>query len=219
MLRKWGLFLNRNDEVMELTGITLPGYRIYEYLLVLRPPEELWSRIMKVKDEFATTYQAEHARWSKPYIAIANFQQYEMMEERINNRLQLIGMAQTPFRVELKEYGSFPSHTIFVNVSSRLPVQQLVKEIRSQAQRLIKLNDDHKPHFMLEPHITIARQLKPWQYEKGWLEYSHKSFTGRFIADAMFLLRRAAGEKKYQFVKKFSFQNMPVTTRQGELFG
>ena len=204
---------------MELTGITLPGYRVFDYLLVLNPHEELWSRIMKIKEEFASTYQADQAKWGRPQLILASFLQYELMEERISNRLQLIGMAQPPFKVELKEYGSFPSHTIYINVASRLPIQQLVKNIRSDAQRLMKLNDDNKPHFILEPHITIAGKLKPWQYEKAWLEYSNRSFTGRFIADHMLLLKRPASEKKYQLVKKYVFQNMPVTTRQGELFG
>jgi hypothetical protein len=99
-----------------------------------------------------------------------------------------------------------------------MPVQNLVKEIRSQAQRLMKLNDDNKPHFIMEPHIPIARKLLPWQYEKGWLEYSNKHFTGRFIADGMLLLKRPVGEMKYQIVERFQFQNLPVVTKQGELF-
>ena len=99
-----------------------------------------------------------------------------------------------------------------------MPIQNLVKEIRSQAQRLMKLNDENKPHFIMEPHLTVARKLLPWQYEKGWLEYSNKHFTGRFIADGMLLLKRAVGEMKYQIVEKFQFQNLPVVTKQGDLF-
>ena len=83
----------------------------------------------------------------------------------------------------------------------------------------MKLNEDNKPHFIMEPHLTIARKLKPWQYEKGWLEYSHKSFTGRFIADGMILLRRPSGEVKYHAVRRFEFENLPVSIKQGELFG
>jgi hypothetical protein len=82
----------------------------------------------------------------------------------------------------------------------------------------MKLNDDNKPYFIMEPHLTIARKLQPWQYEKGWLEYSTKNFTGRFIADGMLLLKRPVGEVKYQIVKRFEFQNLPVVTKQGELF-
>ena len=198
---------------------TIHGYRVNEYLLVLSPHEELWNRVMKVKEDFATEYKSDHARWSKPQVVLVNFLQYAMMEERITNRLRTIAMGYPPFKVELKDFGSFPSHTIFIDVMSKIPIQKLVKEIRHDGQRLMKLNDDHKPHFILEPHLTIASKLVPWQYEKGWLEYSHKHFTGRFIADKMTLLKRPAGEMKYHLVEKFEFQNMPVTTKQGELFG
>ena len=198
---------------------TIPGYRVYEYLLVLSPHEELWNKIIKVKNDFAEQYKSDHARWGKPHLTLVNFVQYNMMEERIINRLKAIAMGFPPFKVELKDYGSFPSHTIYINVTSKLPVQNLIKEIRSEGQRLMKLNDDNKPHFIMEPHLTIARKLLPWQYEKGWLDYSNKHFTSRFIADSMLLLKRPVGEMKYQIVQRFEFQNLPVTTKQGELFG
>ena len=203
---------------MQLTGITLAGYRVYEYLLVLNPHEELRNRIMQVKKDFHEQYKTPGAG-SWPQITMVNFLQYEMMEERLINRLKVVGMSYPPFKVELKDFGSFPSHTIYINVTSKVPVQGLVKQIRSEAQRLMKLNDENKPHFILEPHLTIARKLKPWQYEKGWLEYSNKSFTGRFIADSMVLLKRPVGEMKYKTVMRFEFQNLPVLTKQGELFG
>ena len=38
---------------MKLTGTPLPGYKVYEYLLVLHPHAELWNKILKVKTEFA----------------------------------------------------------------------------------------------------------------------------------------------------------------------
>lgn len=198
---------------------TLPGYKVNEYLVVVSPHEELWNKIQKVKEEFAEAYQSANARWSKPHLVLVSFTQYAMMEERIINRLHQVAMAQYPFKVELKNFGSFPSHTIYINVTSKVPIQSLVKEIRQDGQRLMKLNDENKPHFMMEPHLTIARKLKPWQYEKGWLEYSNKHFTGRFIANKMLLLKRPVGELKYQVAGRFDFQNLPVTIKQGELFG
>lgn len=198
---------------------TIPGYRVYEYLLVLNPHEELRNKIVDVKAAFYEKYKAETARWGKPHITLVNYLQYEMMEERIVNRLQQVAMGFPPIKVELKDYGSFPSHTIYINITSKIPVQSLVKQIRTETQRLMKLNDDHKPHFIMEPHLTVARKLEPWQYEKAWLEYSHKHFTGRFIADGMLLLKRLAGEMKYEIVQRFEFQNLPVTVRQGDLFG
>ncbi|MDX2046580.1 MAG: 2'-5' RNA ligase family protein [Chitinophagaceae bacterium] len=205
-------------QLQTVTTATIPGYRVYEYLLVLNPHEELRSKIMKIKQEFYDVYKASTAIGGKPHITLVNFLQYEMMEDRLINRLKTVAMGFHPIKIELKDFGSFPSHTIYINVVSKIPVQTLVKEIRKEAQRLMKLNDDNKPHFILEPHLTIARKLQPWQYEKGWLEYSNRHFTGRFIADGMLLLRRPIGEMKYQIVQRFEFQNLPVTTRQGGLF-
>ena len=204
---------------MQLTGSTLPGYRVYEYLLVLSPHEELRTRIMQVRKEFHEKYEIEKMPAGRPNLALVNFLQYEMMEERLLNRLKVVAMGFHPVKVELKDFGSFPSHTIYIQVASKLPIQGLVKEIRSEAQRLMKLNDDNKPHFMMEPHLTIAGKLTPLQYEKGWLDYSHRHFIGRFIADAMILLKRPADEQRYQVVQRFEFQNLPVSTKQGELFG
>ena len=198
---------------------TIPGYRVNEYLLVLSPHKELWEKIMKVKEEFAEKFSSEHAKWGKPHVTLVNFVQYSMMEERIISRLRTIAMGFPPFKVELRDFGSFPSHTIYINITSKIPVQNLVKDIRAETQRLMKLNDENKPHFIMEPHLTIARKLLPWQYEKSWLEYSNKNFTGKFIADSMVLLKRPVGEMKYNVAQRFDFQNLPVLTKQGELFG
>lgn len=196
---------------------SIPGYQISEYLLVLQPHEELRNRIMSLKNEFAEKYQATSARYLKPHIALVRFVNHDMMEERIVHRLQMISMGIAPFKMELRDYASYPSHTIYINVVSKLPVQQLVKSIK-EAQHLLRMNSENKPHFIDEPHLAIARKLKPWQYEKGWLEYSNRHFTGRFIADSMLLLKRREGDKAYQIVKRLEFLNLPVTTTQGSLF-
>lgn len=202
---------------MEPIYIQMPGYGVREYLLVLSPHEDLRNRIIKVKEEFSNKYKAALAR-NTPHITLVNFVTWEMMEEKMVQRLQTIAMGFAPFKVELKDYGSFPSHTIFINVVSKLPIQKLVKELRD-AQRLMKFNDEHRPHFITEPHLTICRKLKPWQFEQGWLEYSHRHFAGRFIADGMLLLKRPVGEQSsFQIVKRFEFLNLPVATRQGSLF-
>ena len=198
--------------------ISIPGYRINEYLLVLSPPEVLWHKIMDVKEGFAGKYKNDIAKFTKPHITLINWVSLELMEEKIIQRLQIISMGITPFKVELRDYGSFPTHTIFINVVSKVPIQSLVREMK-QAQKLMTLDKDNKPHFMETPHISICRKLKPWQYEEGWLEFSNRQFTGRFIADSMLLLKRTAGEKvKFQIAKRFEFQNLPVATKQGNLF-
>src|SRR5689334_17350440 len=117
----------------------MPGYQINEYMLVLNPHEELRNKIILARKEFNETYQAQSLLGLKPNLGLVRFTQYAMMEERIVNRLKTVAMGYQPFKVELKDFGSFPSHTIFINVTTKVPIQNLVREIR-EAQRLMKLD-------------------------------------------------------------------------------
>jgi hypothetical protein len=82
----------------------------------------------------------------------------------------------------------------------------------------MKPDANNKPYFPHDAYILIARKLKPWQYEKAWLEYQQKHFTGRFIASRMLLQKRKEGEFRYKAVQSFDFLNMPVDITQGALF-
>src|SRR5262245_51666916 len=119
---------------MQLSGTTIPGYKVYEYLLVLSPHEALKEKIMQVKQQFYDEYKASSALYARPHVTLANFLQYGMKEERIISRLSKISMGYHPIKVELKDYGSFPTHTIYINVTSKLPIQGLVKTIRAETQ-------------------------------------------------------------------------------------
>ena len=196
---------------------TMPGYRLNDYLLVISPNDELRNRINTIRKNFNQKYRPAMPLTGKPHMALVHFVTWSMMEEKLVSRFQHIAMGITPFKIELKDYASFPSHTIYINVGTKTPVQNLVKELK-QAQKLMKADPDHDPHFIAEPFIPVARKLVPWQYEKGWLEYSHLHFSAKIIADGMLLLKRPLGDKAYQVVQRFEFMNMPVTTRQGELF-
>lgn len=197
--------------------VKISGYKYNEYLLVLSPPPHLHDKIMEEKEKFANKYETEIARFSKPHITLVNFVQFEMMEGRLINCLKSIAEGYHYFKVGLKDFGSFPSHTLFINIESKQQVQNLGKALRP-AQHLMTLNKDNKPHFITNPHLTIARKLLPWQYEKAWIEYSHRYFTGQFIADNMALLKKPLEGKSYQVAQHFEFLNLAIDTTQGQLF-
>ncbi len=189
-----------------------------EYLVVLAPHEDLYNKIMKLKQEFAATYENTMTTALKLHIAIVRFSQYEMKEQQLQNRIKLLAMSLPAFKVDLEDFGSFPSHTIYIKVKTQEPIKAIAKKLK-EAQTLMTINKDNKPHFMSEPHIAIARKLLPWQYEKGWLEYSNSHFKGSFIADQLLFLKRASGSKAYQVVDRFKLENLPVDVKQGDLFG
>lgn len=203
---------------MATKEIAMPGYRVFEYLLVLNPHSELSDKIVQIRKDFNKEYRISGVPGTRANLALVKFEQLEMMEQKIIQKLRTISMGYPPFKVEVKDFGSFPNHTIYLNVISKVPIQNLVKMIRTEASRLLKFDPDKSPHFMLEPHFAIGMKLKPWQYEKAWLHYSHQHFTGRFIAGEMILLKRLAGERNWIVSNRFQFENLPVTTKQGELF-
>ena len=148
-----------------------------------------------------------------------------MMEERVINRLKTIAEGCKPFLLELNGYKSLPSHTIYINVESKQSVQHLIKDLTS-SQKIMTVNKENKPHFMKDPYFIIAAKLLPWQYEKGWLQYSHMHFRERFMAGEIILLKRpltASSENRFpgdsfNVVRQFKFLNLPVSTKQGDLF-
>jgi len=209
------LFVSATGMKQELHEI-LPGYEVNDYMLVLSPHKDLWEKIMKIKEAFADEFDASIARATHPQVTIAIFKGLTMNEERLKQRLSAIAMGMEAFKVEIRGFGSLPSHTIFFNVTSRQPIQGLIKELKT-ARSMLRLEKEN-PLFIDDPHIKLAMKLKPWQYEQAWLKYSNVDFTGKFMADGMELLKKPEGEKGFYLLKKFKFTNELVTTMQGELF-
>ncbi len=208
-----------NEEALyKNSAVQMPAYPTYDYLLIIAPHEALWEEIMSIKQRFAKKYHCPVALGTKPYLTLLSFMQRGIAEEKIVNRLKAIAMSQSPIKVELKDFGTFPSHTIHINVTSKVPLMHLAKALK-EVQPLLKYHSDIKPFFINEPHVTIARKLLPWQHEKAWLEYSNTSFSGRFIAHKMTLIKRKVDNLSYQHVADFEFLNAGAAATQGNLFG
>ena len=201
---------------MATTISQMPGYRMAEYLVILNPHEDLRNRIINLKKEIVENYQTNPGAVSKPNITLVRFTAWEMMEDKIVNSLKVTAMALPAIKINLKDFRSMPSHSIFIDVQSKEGINRIVRELRS-SRRLMR-SPDHEPFFITDPYIPIARNLTSEQYDKAWLEFSHKHFTGSFIADGMLLLKRREGERGYQIVQRFEFMNLPIATKQGELF-
>lgn len=195
----------------------IPGYNYIEYKIVLRPNEDLASKIAEIKKTFSEQYKTSFSNNFSIDIPLVNFVQLEMKEKQVLNNLQTIAEHYRPFKVNLKNFGSMPTHSIFINIESKQQVLNLVKELKS-AQQWMHLDKENKAHFINNPFITIASKLLPWQFEKGWLEYKNHYFTGSFMAEEMLLMKRKIGTFKFHVVKQFKFNDIEKYTSQTELF-
>jgi 2'-5' RNA ligase len=191
------------------TSLAVPStLGMNEYLLVIQPDESVYQKIMAIKQSFAATYDCPSALYSKPHITLINFLQWDMLEKKVIPMLQRLTATVAPFSVRIENFGSFPTHTIYAAVQTKNDIVQLVKSLKP-AQSLLTLNKDNKPHFIIEPHLTIARKLLPWQFEKAWQEYSNTPFSAGFMVHQVVLLKRKMGTTKYQVAVCLPLLNKP----------
>ena len=196
--------------------IRIPGYRLHDYQLVIMPNETFRQRVMHVRKEFAEKFGLEKPFAGGAHLPLLKFSQVEMMEAKVINALKGIAMGIQPFRVEVKDYGSYPTHSVYLNTTTRSPLLELVKQLK-QAGRLLK-SQSGEPVFLNDFNFTIANKLLPYQYEKGWADLKHRSFNARFMVDGLLLLKRTAQAGKFSVVEHFQCLDLPVLTRQGALF-
>jgi 2'-5' RNA ligase len=194
----------------------LPGYRINEYRLIVPLSDALQERVQQLRKNLHERHGVKFPFELKPSLTILRCHAFEKVEPRFIERMQHVAMGCNPFKVELKDFSAYPSHTIYIDVPTKSPFNELAKSLR-KAKWLMNI-PEHEPHFIPEPHLIIAQRLKPMQFINMWLECEHSQFTGKFIADSLILLRRSNISKRYEVVRKMDMLNLPMEVKQGDLF-
>ncbi len=199
-------------------AVTRPsGKEAHEYLLLLPLPEMLEHKIEKSRRELAEKYRLQQPPMGRPHVSLGRFTATPGAEEKILYRLQCIALAAQPFLVTLQDFGSYPMHSIFIRIANQPRVLQLIRQLQ-QARPLMKAAGE-APYFVSDPNIVLAGRMPREKYLDAMKEYLHKHFTGRFLAEAFLVLRKGKNEKRFQVVKRFSLEHLPVGITQGQLFG
>ena len=202
---------------MDTLNLSMPGYRINEYRLVIPLSDALQDKVQAVRAKLYESHKISFPFQLKPSFTVLTCQAFERMEPKLLERLQQIAMGFHPFKVELQNFSAYPTHTIYIDVLTKSPFQELAKELKL-INALVKI-PGHEPHYIREPHLLVAQKLKPFQFIKMWMECEHRQFTGRYIADAMLLLRKSPINNRYEVVRRMEFMNLPMLVKQGQLFG
>lgn len=192
----------------------MPGYRTNTYRLVLLPHLEFRKKLMKVRKEFAEKYQLRNYP-KAAFLSLVKFDQFAMMESRIIQKLESLTMRQRGFMVEVNGYGSYPDHSIFLNISNSVAIKNLVQQLHTLKPLMNSVSS--KPYFVRDVNFLIGGGLKPWQYENGWKDYQKRHFNGKFIASELLLLKQIPDSPNFEVLRSFEFRNIAVTI-QPELF-
>lgn len=193
------------------TGLSKSSYSVYpnqdglwEYLLVARPAEEVYNKLLDVKQSFFDEYKEKIAIKTKPHITVANFLATESMEETLIRWIQRICSQHKSFTVTLNNYSGFPPHTIFVRVQDHEPFKQLAARLKIIDQ-YIRSNGCPEARFITRPHVTIARRLDDHVYNKAMPDFSQKTFHETFELTELVLLKRSNQFESCKQVNVFRF--------------
>lgn len=194
-----------------------PGHRVCEYRLIVPLSEALQKKVMQIRRELHDKYRLPLPFDLPPSLTVLHCHAYEGTEAKLIERLQQVAARTAGFKVELKNFGAVPSHTVYIGVSTRLPFQELSRELKA-VKSLTKI-PDHDPHFIAEPHLLIAQGLKPFPFTRMWMDCEHTVFTGEFTANRMILMKRSITYPHYEELKQFEFMSLQHLIKQGTLFG
>jgi hypothetical protein len=96
-----------------------------EYLLVIRPDDEVYDKVIAEKQSFYDQYRQKVSVKTRPHIAVASFMAREEMEETLIRWIQRVSSQQKSFPVALNNYSGFPEHTIYLRLQDHQPFKQL----------------------------------------------------------------------------------------------
>ena len=195
----------------------MPGLRINEYRLVIPLPEAIQEKVLAVRKTLHERYKVKLPFELKPSLTVLRCHGFDKGEARLMEKLQHAALQTAPFKVELEDYAGYPSHTIYINVLTKSPFNELCKELKKY--KWLMQVPQHEPFFINEPHLIVAQRLKPKEFTTLWQECEHRQFSGKFFADSMLLLKRSELNQKYQVMRRFEFLNLPLSIKQGVLFG
>jgi 2'-5' RNA ligase len=178
------------QELMQAT----PGYDNFksmnEYLLVIRPDDEVYNKVSTEKQSFYNQYRQKISVKTRPHITVASFMAREEMEETLIRWIQRVSSQQKSFPVTLNNYSGFPAHTIYLRVQDHQPFKQLATQLKV-IDSYVRSNGCPAVTLINRPHLSIARRLPQDVYEKALVDYSQKTFCESFTVHELVLLRRA----------------------------
>lgn len=186
-------------------SITLPGEKLYQYLVVVHPDNDVSGKIQLEKQLFDDEFKETIAVKTKPHIKIASFIARESMEETLIRWIQRICNLREQFTVTLNNYSGFPPDTIYIRVQNEKPFQQLVKELKI-LNTYVSSCSCPPVKLISRPYVSIARRVSEEVYFKALSRYSLKSFHETFMVNELLLLRR---ENQFDCGKAVSIFGLP----------
>lgn len=172
------------------------------YFTALIPPEHVKDEIKDLKLEIKDKFHAAHALKLPAHITITPPAWLEAdREQDFLFLLKKVTATEVSFPVQLKDFGHFGQRVIFVKVVDHEPVKQLFKNFSAGLGTFL----GEAAGSSIHPHITLAtRDLDREKFQKAWKEFSSRSYSNSFSAEALFVFRHNG--KTWDIIEQLPFK-------------
>ena len=174
---------------------------VYQYLLVLAPPDESTDRIRRLKYQLNNlSYLGSYNLFSVPHITLAKLQSVHRQNTRFGRALQKEFTGHGALQIDLNGFQYF-SHgpdlrTLYLQIEAPEPVEALYTQLNTALG--IPLRE-------YVPHLTVAKTISTTHFDEIFPVVSVEGFKESFRCDHILVLERTIKNQKvshYKAIKK-----------------
>ena len=186
------------------------------FLVCLIPPVSIVEDIDTIRNYISETFNVYESLKRPAHITLYNPVKITSleMEERFFNTLAS-ATYQDSFMQVLSHFGSFPSHTFYLNVEQNTGIMNLQSEIKTALKPLKLL--PQTDNFKYTPHLTLAfKDVKPPVFEEIVKTFKDRKFKRAFLVSGFSVYKHV--NKRWQPYKEFIFKNPKDNPKTLDLF-
>ncbi|SMO58114.1 2'-5' RNA ligase family protein [Solitalea koreensis] len=181
--------------------------RVDLYFIAILPPDEIGSKIIKLKQRFAIEFSAPKGLKILPHITLQMpFKAVSTNEPLLIDSLERFSTHESSFEIRLNRFGFFAgrfSHVVYVHVEENPSLSDLHQHLMTFLRSEAGFSKQATP-FHFKPHLTIAhRDLSKEQFEKAWPEFEQAHFEANWTCHSFHLLKHDG--KQWQRFREFIF--------------
>ncbi len=189
---------------------------VREYLVLLTLPQYVKEAILPYVHALQSTYNFKGMKAVyRPHVTLLHGIQFAGYRDRILNGLHRLASEKEPFSVNIK--GFLPwKKTFCLHVDSGRTIRNIFADERIRLGKNFMLHTD----YTITPHITLARNLEPWESEMIGRDWAEVAFNLSFLAVSVLVLERIPGvEQRYRLIDEITFDGRGrQSVQQLELF-
>lgn len=175
------------------------------FLVCLIPPISIIDDVDIIRNDISEKHRVFESLKRPAHITLYNPVKISSLEKEKRFFSALEDAAYSvSFTQVIKNFNSFPQHTIYIDVEQNSGLMNLQRQIKSTLTPLKLL--DEKNNFKFTPHLTIAfKDVKPNQYASIMEEYGDKNFKRSFEVNQFSVYKHM--NKRWQPFKEITFKN------------